>query len=220
MKSGLGRTRIAMFAAVAAVLATGSVVGAAGAAADVDRVQMGWHAQSGNAQFSPVGEDATAQLVRNENGISYSIKTEGLRPGHAYTVWVVVINNPAACTASPCSPPDIILNPATRSQITYGGGHVVGENGQAGFGGHLSTGPLPAGWLPNRGLDDPLGADVHLVLNDHGPVLTEYMPEMIQTYRAGCSEDSIPAIFPATARASGTPGPNTCRLWQVAIFEQ
>jgi hypothetical protein len=208
------------FVAVAAVLAAVSVVGAAGAAADVDRVQMGWHAQSGNVQFSPVGEDASAQLVRNQNGISYSIQTQGLRPGHAYTVWVVVINNPAACTASPCSPQDILVTPATSSQVIYGGGHVVGDDGRAGFGGHLSTGPLPAGWLSNRGLDDPLGADVHLVLNDHGPVLAEFMPEMIQTYRAGCTDASLPAIFPPSAKADGTPGPNTCRLWQVAIFEQ
>jgi hypothetical protein len=61
--------------------------------------------------------------------------------------------------------------------------------------------------------------DVHLVLNDHGPVLTEFMPEMTHTYRAGCADASLPGIFPATARADGTPGPNTCRLWQVAVFE-
>lgn len=210
------RIRVLSFAAL---LVAGAVVGTAGAAADVDSVQMAWHAQSGNVQFSPVGEKANAQLVRNENGISYSVSTEGLQPGHAYTVWVVVINNPTACTASPCSPQDILLNPATNAQVTYGGGHVVGGNGQAGFGGHLDAGPLPAGWLTGRGLDNPLGADVHLVLNDHGPVLPELLPEMIQTYRAGCTDASLPGIFPASAKADGTPGPNTCRLWQVAIFE-
>ena len=207
------------FLAVAALVTAASVVGSAGAAADVSRVQMGWHAQSGNVQFSPVGEGANAQLVRNKNGISYSLSTEGLQGGHAYTLWVIVINNPAACTASPCSPQDILLNPATNAQVTYGGGHVVGDDGKAGFGGHLQTGPLPQGWLPNRGLDDPFGADVHLVLNDHGPVLPEFMPEMIQTYRAGCTDASLPGIFPPSAKADGTPGPNTCRLWQVAIFE-
>jgi hypothetical protein len=208
------------FLAVAVVVVAGSVVGTAGAAADVDRVPVRWHMQSGNQHLSLVGDDATAQLVRTENGISYSLSTEGLQAGHAYTLWVVVINNPAACTASPCSPQDILLNPATNSQLTYGGGHVVGDDGRAGFGGHLSTGPLPAGWLSNRGLDDPLSADVHLVLNDHGPVLAEFMPGMIQTYRAGCTDASLPGIFPPSAKADGTPGPNTCRLWQVAIFEQ
>jgi len=210
----------ALVLGIGAVLAAVAIAGTAGAApAQVQRVHVGWHMQSGNVPFSPVAEDARAQLVRTANGISYSIKTEKLMPGHAYTVWVVVINNPAACTASPCSGPDIVLNPATRSQITYGGGHVVGASGQAGFGGHLKQGPIPEGWLPGRSLEDPFAADVHLVLNDHGPVLSAYMPEMIHTYRAGCTEASLPAIFPATARADGTPGPNTCRLFQVAVFE-
>ena len=75
---------------------------------------------------TPVGEGAEAKLVRTENGISYSMQTTGLRAGHAYTVWVVVINNPSACTASPCSPQDILLSSATNSTVLYGTGHVVG----------------------------------------------------------------------------------------------
>jgi hypothetical protein len=212
------RLGIVAIMAMVAALAGGAVSTAA--PADVQRVHVGWHMQSGNVPFSPVGESARAQLVRTENGISYSLRTERLQPGHAYTLWVVVINNPDACTASPCTPVNILQNPATNSQVIYGGGHVVGGEGHGGFAGHLSTGPLPAGWLPDRGLVNPMGADVHLILNDHGPMLTEFMPEMIHTYRAGCREDSIPPIFPATARADGTPGPNTCRLWQVSVFEK
>jgi hypothetical protein len=60
---------------------------------------------------------------------------------------------------------------------------------------------------------------VHLILNDHGPVLAEYMPGMISTYRSGCTDASLPPIFPASAKADGTPGPNTCRLWQMVVFE-
>jgi hypothetical protein len=195
-------------------------LGTAGAtAAQVDREPVRWHMQSGNPHLSLVGPGATSQLVRTAEGISYSINTEQLLPGHAYTVWVVVINNPAACTASPCSPQDILLNPATNSQVTYGTGRVVGDSGESGFGGALRAGPITAGWLPGRGLDNPLGADVHLVLNDHGTMLTEFMPEMISTYRAGCTDASLPGIFPASAKADGTPGPNTCRLRQVVLFE-
>ena len=220
MNSIKTRFPAALFALVIATMAAAGASVASAAGAQIDREPMRWHGQSGNAHMSLVGDGATAQLVRTENGISYSIRTEGLQAGHAYTLWVVVINNPAACTVSPCSPPvDIIGNPATNSQVIYGGGHVVGGDGQAGFGGRVSTGPLPDGWFANRGLDNPLGAGVHLVLNDHGPVLTEFMPEMIQTYRAGCTDASLPGFFPASAKADGTPGPNTCRLWQMAIFE-
>jgi ubiquinone/menaquinone biosynthesis C-methylase UbiE len=42
---------------------------------------------------------------------------------------------------------------------------------------------------------------------------------MIRTYRAGCTDASLPAIFPASAKGDGQPGPNTCRLWQLAVFE-
>lgn len=41
---------------------------------------------------------------------------------------------------------------------------------------------------------------------------------MIGTYRAGCTDASLPAFVPATAFADGTPGPNTCRLCQTAVL--
>lgn len=209
----------AAVAAAATVTATIVVSVATAAGADVQREPVRWHAQSGNPNLSPVGDGATAQIVRTEEGLSYSLRTSGLRAGHAYTLWVVVMNNPGACATTPCGAPEILTNPAVGGQITYGAGHVVGGSGQAGFGGTLRAGAIPNGWLSGVGLTNPLGAEVHLVLNDHGPVLNEYMPEMIQTYRAGCTDASLPGIFPASARADGTPGPNTCRLWQVAIFD-
>jgi len=208
-----------------AVVALGILIGllplpSAGAArARVQREPVRWHMQSGNPHGSPVGPGATATLVRTSRGLSYSINTSQLDPGHAYTLWIVVINDPAACSVTPCSPQDILLNPETDAQITYGTGHVVGHRGEAGFGATLRAGPIPAGWLPDQGLDNPLGAQVHLVLNDHGPVLAEFLPEMIQTYRAGCTDESLPPIFPDSAKADGTPGPNTCRLFQVAVFQ-
>lgn len=205
---------------VLAPLAAATVALPAGAArADRDTTAVGWHLQSGNPHGSPVGGGAEAQLVRRDDGISYSLRTNSLRAGHAVTLWVVVVNNPAACANDPCAAPDILLNPATNAQVTYGTGHVVGGSGVAGLAGHLDRGPLPDGWLAGRGLHDPRGAEIHLVLNDHGPLLPAFMPEMIQTYRAGCTDASLPPIFPASAKADGTPGPNDCRLWQVAIFK-
>lgn len=214
--ASLRRTTISV--GCAALLLAGATASVAGEGATVEQQPMRWHMQSGNPHMSPVGEGAVAQLRRNESGISYSIRTNQLRAGHAYTVWVAVVNNPAACQDTPCSPADILKRPETNGQLTYGTGHVAGSSGEAGFGGGLTRGPLPDGWLADRGLDDPLGAEVHLVLNDHGPVIPELMPEMIQTYRAGCTDESLPPIFPATAKADGTPGPNTCQLRQVAIF--
>jgi len=179
-----------------------------------DAVAM-WHPQTGLA--GPVDAQATATLVRRDGGVTFTLNTTHLRPGHAYTVWFVVVNNPAACTASPCSAPDILQNDATEAQVTYGAGHISGGSGRGSFAGSFATGPI-AGWLPDRMLSNPLGAEVQLVLNDHGQKSTAFMPGMIQTYRAGCTDASLPPIFPPSARADGEPGPNACQLYQMAVF--
>lgn len=211
---------------IALLISTGMILAGSAAvtsayAGVVEREAMLWHMQSGNPPGTPVGERAEAQLVRTGSGISWSIRTEQLKPGHSYTVWTVVINNPSACqTPNQCVPnPDVLVNfAATQSQVVYGGGHVVGGSGQAGFGGRLATGPIPNGWFEGQGLTNPLGAEVHFVLNDHGPVIPALLPEMIKTYRAGCTDASLPAIFPDSAKADGTPGPNACVLTQFVMF--
>jgi hypothetical protein len=141
-------------------------------------------------------------------------------PGNAYTVWFVVVNDPAACDATPCAPPQIIGDPVVDGQVTYGeDGEVARRDGTARFGALIKAGPLLDGWLQVQGLDDPMGAEIHVVLNDHGPVIHDLKREMLSTYRAGCSDTSpFPLFFPPTALADGTPGPNTCLLWQSAVF--
>jgi hypothetical protein len=209
----VSKQRLATFLAVVALL---SLASGAAAAADHQRVPIEWHPQSGQA--GAVGDGAMASLVRRDGGVTFRFQTNGLIPGHAYTIWFVVINNPAACAASPCSAPDAILNPATESQVTYGAGNIAGASGRASFAGAFRTGPIE-GWLPDRSLDDPRTAEIHLVLNDHGPALAEHLPSMIHSYRGGCSDASpFPAIFPPTALADGEVGPNTCLLFQSAVF--
>jgi len=206
---------IARSAALSFVLGL-SIVGGVAARADHQSAPVMWHPQTGLS--GAVASGAQASLVRRPDGVSFGIRTEQLRPGHAYTVWFVVINNPSACAASPCSGPDIVLNSATDSQVTYGAGHISGGSGRGGFAGSFQAGAIE-GWLPDGGLWDPMTAEIQLVLNDHGAKLHAYMSDMTHTYRAGCTDASIPAIFPDTARADGTPGPNACQLYQVAVFE-
>ena len=188
----------------------------------VQRVPVSWHAQA-VAAGKPAGQidGSFARLIRTDNSISWTLNTSGLMPGHAYTVWLVVINNPGACTQHPCAPnPDVLVNTATtRSQVVYGGGHVAGAGGGVSFGGSRQVGPILNGWYGTTALENAMTAEVHLVLNDHGPMIPQFMPGMIDTYRAGCTDASLPAIFPASAKADGAPGPNTCTLWQVAVFQ-
>jgi hypothetical protein len=179
---------------------------------------VNWHAQqAGLGRTGPV-DGASASLVRNANGVSFHLTTNSLTAGNAYTLWLVVVNNPDACASTPCTPADI-FNPATQSQVRFAAGHVAGGSGQGTFAGSLQEGTI-SGWQPDRSFEDAMGVEVHLVINDHGPMLSAYMPGMIHTYRGGCSDASpFPAIFPATARADGEVGPNICRLYQAATFE-
>jgi hypothetical protein len=205
---------IALGATLALVLAFSA--GGVGARTDHQTGPVMWHPQTGLS--GSVAPDAQAIVVRRPDGVSFRIRAEQLRPHHAYTVWFVVVNNPSACAATPCSGPDIVLNPDTDSQVTYGAGHVSGGSGTGGFAGSFQAGAIE-GWLPDGGLWDPMTAEIQLVLNDHGAMLPAFMPEMTHTYRAGCTNESIPPIFPDSARADGTPGPNACQLYQVAVFE-
>lgn len=207
---------ILMLTVVSMLLAV--IAPASAEAADQQTSVVNWHPQQASQGNTGTVAGASGSVVRTDNGVSYKINTSGLVPGNAYTVWLVVINNPGFCAGSPCTAGEI-LNAASNSQVTYGGGHVAGGSGKGTFAGHVSEGAL-SGWLPDRALIDARTADIHLVLNDHGPALPEFMPGMIKTYRGGCSDSSpFPGIFPATALADGEVGPNTCRLFQTTVFE-
>jgi hypothetical protein len=209
--------RLLTLLAVVALTGTILVPAAAAAGSTHQTTGVNWHAQQAPGKMGPV-DGAWAKLVRNQNGISFQIHTNSLTPGNAYTLWLVVVNNPEACTAHPCTGPDIILNPDTDSQVRYAAGHVAGGSGQGTLAGSVKEGPL-SGWLPDRSLNDSMAAEVQLVVNEHGPMLPEFMPGMIHTYRGGCSNESpFPPIFPNTALSDGEVGPNTCLLYQGAAF--
>jgi len=226
---------------VGAIAATSAVAGATQQSATVN-----WHGQQ--TMFIPMTTNlypgatgnsgavagASATIVRNANGISYRLSTTGLTPGNAYTLWLVTVNNPGACTANKdpappngCTAPELINDGDVDAQVRYAAGHVAGASGAGTFSGHVKTGPL-TGWLPGRSLGDPMAAEVHLVVNDHGPELPAFMPSMIKTYRGGCADrptSPFPGPFPASALADGdnagpggTDGPNTCLLFQSAVF--
>ena len=187
-------------------------------------VALNYHPQAAASGLSgPVGEGATGTLVRRENGVSWRFQTHNLRPGHAYTIWFVVLNASENCLAQPCSAADIVTRHLiTDAQVTYGGGHVAGGSGQATFAGSFRAGSI-AGWFEDGGLRNPTTAEIHLVLNDHGLVIPGMTAEMIHTYRAGCTDASLPGIFHSGAPAAiadGTPGPNACQLYQTAVFAQ
>ena len=167
-----------------------------------------------------VVEGAQATLVRHEGGIFANFETSGLTPGNVNTIWFVVVNSPEKCeTPHACTSKDVLKRTdAVNADVTGGAGVIVAEDGTATFNWHQSEGAMTTSWFTD-GLIDADSAEIHLVINDHGPLIEGREESMLTTYRDGCTEESIPGPMPATARAQGEAGPNACRLMQFAIFK-
>lgn len=149
-----------------------------------------------------VNVTGTSTLHRNKNGLTANFKAKGLHPG-AYTLWWVIWNKPEAC-ANPgaCLEPDFANADDVEVEVMYGGGHVVGNNGKGNFSAHLNVGDdsgsvnssffgiPPAGGLQ---VGNTFGAEVHLVLRTHGPVVPGLVNEQIGSYEGGCDN---PLLYP------------------------
>jgi hypothetical protein len=180
-------------------------------------------------------DGASANLVRTKNGVNFRVDTNSLQPGHAYTLWVVIFNEPGQCLTAPdtCTPPDL-FNAAAKPDMLYGAGTVAGGSGRATFAGRTQVGDVsgsvqaPVGLLSN-GLIDPFGAEFHLVVRDHGPLIPAFMPDMIQTLAGGCTDTGLPAVgapspwndyalSEAYGGEFGRLGPNHCLDVQFSIL--
>jgi hypothetical protein len=161
---------------------------------------------------------ASARLVVSRSGAGLYLFTEDLVPGNVYTVWWVLINKPGACASKPCGPADVLQRTdIVESDVGYATGEIASAVGSAMFEAQLPAGPLRGGWF-RRSLRDPLTAEIHAVLHDHGPVIPALRDNMLRTLRGGCTDASVPAAYPPVAKADGTPGPNRCLLYQFMIF--
>ncbi len=165
-------------------------------------------------------ENAHALLITDDDGASMSMRTALLTPGHVYTAWWVVVNNPEACTAHPCAGSDVLGNTeAVEADVGYADGLVADDQGQGNFAAYLPVGDLTDHWFGN-GLTNPWGAEIHIVIHDHGPVVPEQAANMFMTFRGGCTDGSLPPTFPDFTKEFGQVGNNTCKLVQVVQFEQ
>jgi hypothetical protein len=104
----------------------------------------------------------TSTLTRTESGISFTLQTTGLEPGHAVTVWWMV------------------TNPDGGMAVLYATGRVIGQPGTAQFGGYLQVGDS-TGYVmgDDTTLEDALEATVTFVVRDHGPIKPGEIPGVI-----------------------------------------
>lgn len=165
-------------------------------------------------------EGATATLLSTEAGIAIRFATSNLEENHAYTLWVAMINNPEECTSRPCPGPETLANSdLLQTEMTQGDSLLYSEKARMEFTAFVPAGEVSDGWFGN-GLTNPTGAEIHLVIMDHGELIPEMATEMLNTVRGGCTDESVPPPYPDNAKADGEPGPNTCRGIQLAIIQQ
>jgi glucose/arabinose dehydrogenase len=108
----------------------------------------------------------TSTLTRTDGGIAFSLQTTGLAAGHAMTIWWMV------------------FNPNGSVSVQYAAGHVIDEGGTAEFGGYLKVGDTDGVINNGPGLLDALGANVVLVVRDHGPKDPGRVDEQIHSFGA------------------------------------
>jgi hypothetical protein len=169
--------------------------------------------------------DGTATLTRTKEGISYEIYTSGLEPG-TYTAWTVIFNNPEGCDG-PCNGPDLD-SPNVNGSVVYGTGHIVGSDGIGNFRATLARGVPPAGVSVNvphgtaYGLEDPMKAEIHLVLRAHGAPQNGLTHSQLTAFGGGCNnspdlarKDRDDDVFYIS---TGVPGSFSCYEPQAAAF--
>ena len=113
----------------------------------------------------------SAQLMRNNNGITCTIHTSGLVPGDAYSVWWVMPDE------------DLIYNAS---------GGIAGGDGTATFAGHAATGPV--GPVDNSvvlsngdgSFDQPRTDTVVVIIRHHGPPIPGMINQQTGTFNTGC----------------------------------
>jgi hypothetical protein len=109
----------------------------------------------------------SSTLTRTAGGISFTLQTSGLEPGHAYTIWWMV------------------TNPDGGVAVLYAAGHVVGGSDTTTFAGYLAVGDSDGQVMgDDQTLEDALAATVTLVVRDHGPGRPDILNDQIRTFDA------------------------------------
>ncbi|MGB5229766.1 MAG: hypothetical protein WBN55_15970 [Eudoraea sp.] len=162
--------------------------------ADLDGVSAKTNSKATLDVSGAIGEsgvEGSATLHRNKNGITVNVKTSGLTPGYAYTLWIVAFNNQdGVCDPTGCTPGDSV---DAEAEIMYGAGHVVGGSGKGNFSAHLNENDVSGSVnvehfeIPTvGGMMDAQKAEIHVVVRCHGPAIPGMIKEQIQSYDGGC----------------------------------
>ena len=200
-------------AAIASVTAL-FLVGAAQAEAITK--PMSWTPPSGQPP-GPI-EGTSAVLEKGPFGAAMAIKSFGLTPGDVVTIWWVAIQNHQNCASNPCTPKEAMGNGIENDTVaSLAAGGVVAEDGTMSLASFLPVGEVEGNFFDTT-FHSPETAEYHLPMHNHGPLDPSIADDMLSSFRAGCSDESLPANYPEIALTDGAKGSFNCKTVQVAAF--
>ena len=186
------------------------------AQADAITKPMSWTPDSG---MSPGPVDGTSVILeKGPFGVAMAIKSSGLTPGDVVTVWWVAIQNPEVCAATPCTPVETMsVDSESDSVVALAASGVVDEDGTISLAGFLPAGEVEGNFFDTT-FHSPETAEYHLPIHNHGPLDPSIADEMLTSFRAGCTDESLPEYYPQSALSDGARGSFDCRTVQVVAF--
>ena len=167
---------------IIAVLLSAAVVSASASSRSTGDIHTFRDSNNVDIPVDDQEDTGTGTLVRTGSGVSANLHTTDL-PAGAYTVWWIIFNNPGEC-ATDCNGSDL-GNPDVGGSVARATGKVVGPDGKGNFSAHLNVGDTSEA-LFGPGLTDSLGAEIHMVIRYHGPVVAANMPAQINSVGGGC----------------------------------
>ena len=177
---------------------------------------MSWTPPSGNTP-GPI-DGTSAVLEKGPFGAAMAIKSSGLTPGDVVTVWWVAIQNHQNCKENPCTPKEAMGDgPANDTVASLAAGGVVAEDGTISLAGFLPAGDVEGNFFDTT-FHSPETAEYHLPMHNHGPLDPAIAQDMLNSFRAGCKDESLPDYYPETALADGVAGNFNCKTVQAAMF--
>lgn len=132
--------------------------------------------------------NAGTTLFRDSTGVFFTFHTQGLAVGHAVSAWMAIFNNPENCATNPCTPADF-SDPNVDGLLVNTGGRVIGADGAATYGAFRAVGDITGRDRGSmNGLVNPLRAEIHLVLRDHGVASADpaILAQQLTIFNGGC----------------------------------
>ena len=135
-------------------------------------------------------------MVRNKNGVSFTINTTQLMGGHPHTIWMFIDEEALSLPG----PPGL---ERFEIRLRVAGG-LAGKDGSGHFAGHLSAGTLPPvdathpkdvlATGSDGSFDDPMGADILLIVRGHGPKIPGMIFEQTHFVLGGCPPNTCVSV--------------------------